>query len=77
MWLSNEDPMTVKTLHQIQQEGLDVLVEKLGTDDAIRFLQIYETGSGDWTKDRKKILENDPDKIIRSIMERRKEVPAP
>jgi hypothetical protein len=69
--------MSAKTLHQIQQEGLDVLVEKLGPDDAIRFLQIYETGSGDWTKDRKKYLENDPDKIIKSIMERRKKVPAP
>jgi len=70
--LSEEDPMSAKTLHQIQQEGLDVLVEKLGPDDAIRFFQIYETGSGDWTKDRKKILDNDPDKIIKSIMERRK-----
>jgi len=30
--------MSVKTLHQIQQEGLDVLVEKPGPDDAIRFL---------------------------------------
>jgi len=69
--------MSAKTLHQIQQEGLDVLVEKLGPDDAIRFLQIYETGSGDWTKDRKKYLENDPDKIIKSIMERRKKIPAP
>ena len=69
--------MSAKTLHQVQQEGLDVLVEKLGPDDAIRVLQIYETGSGDWTKDRKKILEKDPDKIIKSIMEKRKKVPAP
>jgi hypothetical protein len=69
--------MSTKTLHQVQQEGLDVLVEKLGPDDAIRFLRIYETGSGDWTKDRKKILEKDPDKIIKSIMEKRKKVPAP
>ncbi|WP_048068204.1 hypothetical protein [Methanoregula boonei] len=69
--------MSARTLHQIQQEGLDVLVEKLGPDDAIRFLQIYETGSGDWTKDRKKILEKDPDRIIKSIMARRKKVPAP
>jgi hypothetical protein len=67
--------MSVKTLHQIQQEGLDVLVEKLGPDDAIRFLQIYEPGSGDWTKDRKKYLDNDPDKILKRIMERRKKVP--
>ena len=69
--------MSTRTLHQIQQEGLEILVEKLGPDDAIRFLQIYETGSGDWTKDRKKILEKDPEKIIRSIMEKRKKVPAP
>ena len=69
--------MSAKTLHQVWQEGLDVLVEKLGPDDAIRFLQIYETGSGDWTVDRKKILEKDPDKIIKSIMEKRKKAPAP
>jgi hypothetical protein len=69
--------MSVKTLHQIQQEGLDVLVEKLGPDDAIRFLQIYEPGSGDWTKDRKKLLEKDPDKIIKRIMERREKLPVP
>ena len=69
--------MSGKTLHQVQQEGLEVLMENLGPDDAIRVLQIYESGSGDWTKDRKKILEKDPDKIIKSIMERRKKVPAP
>ena len=69
--------MCIKTLHQIQQEGLDVLVEKLGPDDAIRFLQIYEPGSGDWTKDRKKYLDTDPDKILTRIMERRKKLPVP
>jgi hypothetical protein len=66
-----------RSLHQIQQEGLVVLVEKLRPDDTIRFLQIYETGSGDWTKDRKKILEKDPDKIIWSIIAKRKKTPAP
>lgn len=69
--------MSVKTLHQIQQEGLDLLVEKLGPDDAIRFLQIYEPGSGDWTKDRKKYLDKDSDKILTRIMERRKKAPVP
>jgi hypothetical protein len=69
--------MSTKTLHQIQKEGLEVLVEKLGPDDALRFLQIYETGSGDWTRERKKYLETDPEKIIRNIKERRKKAPAP
>jgi hypothetical protein len=53
------------------------LVENLDPDDAIRFPRIYETGSGDWTKDRKKYPETDPDTIIKNIMERRKKVPAP
>jgi len=69
--------MSVKTLHQIQQEELDVLVEKRGPDDAIRFLQICELGSGDWTKDRKKYLDNDPDNILKIIMERREKLPLP
>lgn len=64
--------MSAKTLQQIQREGLDVLVERLGPDDAIRFLQIHEPGRGDWTKERRAILEKDPDTIIRNILERRK-----
>jgi hypothetical protein len=69
--------VSTKTIHQIQQEGPGILVEKLGPDDAVRFLQIYETGRGDWTKNRKPILVRNPDKIIRSIMARRKKVSAP
>jgi hypothetical protein len=72
-----ENKMSIKTLHQIQQEGLDILVEKIGPDDTIRFLQIYETGSGDWTKDRKKYPDTDPDIILNRIMERSKKVPVP
>ncbi|MDD1694924.1 MAG: hypothetical protein LUQ71_09390 [Methanoregula sp.] len=69
--------MSIRTLDQIQREGLEVLVKKLGPDDAIRFLQIYENGRGDWTNDRKTILEHDPETIIRSIMAKRKKSPAP
>lgn len=70
------EQMSDKPLHQIQEEGLDLLVDKLGPVDAIRFLSIYEQGSGDWTPDRKKYLETDPDIIIKNIMERRKKSPA-
>jgi hypothetical protein len=66
--------MSGKTLFQIQQEGLEVLVDKLGPADAIRFLQIYDMGSGDWTKDREKFLEKDPAILIKNIMERRKKI---
>ena len=30
------------------------------------FLQIYETGSGDWTKERKTLLEDDPIKLSKA-----------
>jgi len=40
-------------------------------------LESSDIQQGDWTKDREKILKNDPDKIIKSIMARRKKVPAP
>lgn len=38
---------------------------------------LKEAGSGDWTKDRKTILKKDLDKVVKSIMARRKKVPAP
>ena len=64
--------MTTKTLHQIQQEGFEILVEKLGPADAIRFIQNYDNGSGDWTEDRKKYPGKDFDTVVTGIMERRK-----
>lgn len=70
--VEGEISMSVKTLHQIQQEGLEVLVDKLGMADAIRFLQIYDMGSGNWTEDRKTLLERDPESLLSHIMQRRK-----
>ena len=69
--------MRMKTLREIHDEAMDALKKTLGPVDMIRFLQIYEAGSGDWTQEQKKILEKDPDKIIKSIMARRKKAPAP
>jgi len=70
-----ETKMSIKKLCQIEQEGLNVLFGKYGPDDAIRFLRIYEQEIGDWTKDRKKYLEKDPEKLIKNINERRKKQP--
>lgn len=70
--VEGEISMRVKTLHQIQQEGLEILVDKLGMADAIRFLQIYDMGSSNWTKDRKNLLERDPELLLSHIMQRRK-----
>ena len=65
--------MNIKQLAQIQHEGWNALVEKLGPVDASRFLQIYDPGSGDYTNERHSWLSDDPDEIIASVMKRRKE----
>ena len=68
---------SARTLHQIQQEGLDVLFEKLGPDDAIRFLQVYEPVSGDWAKDRKNTSTKIPIKFSNASWNAEKKIPAP
>jgi hypothetical protein len=64
--------MEAKTLNEIRIKGFQVLVKNLGPADAIRFIQSYTHGSGDYTKERKQWLEKDFDKIMADINERRK-----
>lgn len=47
----------VITLEEIRKKGYKALEEALGIVGMIRFLQQFETGSGDYTKDRKKWLD--------------------
>ncbi|MFA5160172.1 MAG: hypothetical protein WC484_06675 [Candidatus Omnitrophota bacterium] len=64
--------MEAKTLNEIRIQGFHVLVQNLGPADAIRFIQSYTHGSGDYTKERKAVLEKDFDTVVAGIMERRK-----
>ena len=60
--------MEAKTLNEIHKPGIDALVKVLGPVDAVRFLQIYDQGSGDYTKERKLWLEKDPDKYLAVVL---------
>jgi hypothetical protein len=64
--------MEVKTLNEIRIKGFRVLVKNLMPADAIRFIQSYTHGSGDYTKERKQWLDEDFDTVMASIKERRK-----
>ncbi|MBC7909240.1 MAG: hypothetical protein H7Y30_01990 [Pyrinomonadaceae bacterium] len=46
------------TQEQIRLIGLEVLARELGATGLIRFLQMYEQGSGDYTSERANILSN-------------------
>lgn len=52
------------TLYEIRTIGFEALLRELGPAGAIRFIQQYETGHGDYTRDRKKLL---PKKSVREI----------
>jgi hypothetical protein len=42
-----------RTLDEVREEGLRALRERLGRADMIRFLQQFETGSGDYAHERR------------------------
>jgi len=44
------------TPYEIRTIGFEALVRELGPAGAIRFMQQYESGQGDYTRDRKKLL---------------------
>ena len=65
--------MKTKTLHEIHTEGMDALLKALGPVDMIRFLQMFDHGKGDYTKERKQWLSNDLDEICKEIQQMQKQ----
>ena len=50
---------------ELRRRGLEILVRQLGYVDAMRFLLQYETGQGDYTRDRDQFLPPwTPDEMI-------------
>ena len=60
------------SLEQIRITGMEVLARELGIVGMIRFLQQFETGYGDYSKDRHKWLDNqNMDTVVKRIQEKR------
>ena len=55
------------TQEQVRLIGLEILGRELGATGLIRFLQLYEQGSGDYTQDRAELLN---DQTVAEISER-------
>lgn len=63
-------PMTIP---EVRREGLRVLLDRLGPADTIRFLQQFDPGRGDYTKERDALLKDlTLDGIWHELEERRK-----
>lgn len=41
-----------RTLDEVRREGLEALRQRLGRADMIRFLQQFESGKGDYARER-------------------------
>jgi hypothetical protein len=63
----------VKSINEIRKIGIDALADALGPVDMARFLQSFDMGSGDYTKERAKWLDQSLEEILGEIKERRKE----
>ena len=50
------NPETYQTPHDIAVRGFKTLVDNLGVGGALRFIQQYERGEGDYTAERKRLL---------------------
>ncbi|MCA9942250.1 MAG: hypothetical protein KC449_02150 [Anaerolineales bacterium] len=63
------------TLNEIRQKGLEVLSRELGPVGMIRFMQQFETGSGDYSVERHEWLQNETvEGIYQRIKEHRQEL---
>ncbi|MCC6361100.1 MAG: hypothetical protein IT450_20350 [Phycisphaerales bacterium] len=61
-----------RTLPEIRREGFRALVDRLGAADALRFVQQYEPGQGDYTTERHKWLDDvSIDELLAGIEKRR------
>jgi hypothetical protein len=64
--------MNTQTLtpSQLRKAGVEALAKALGPIGMVRFLQFFETGAGDYTKEREKWLDKPG---VRNIVEEIKE----
>jgi len=66
-----------RTLDQIRHEGLEALRQRLGAADMVRFLQQFETGSGDYAAQRRDWVDQTSLQQITQALERPTTRPIP
>lgn len=61
----------VRTLNHIRKIGLEKLAEALGPIGMVRFIQSYDLGSGDYTRERSRWLDESLEEVVEGIKKRR------
>ncbi len=68
--------MKAKTITEIRRDGLEVLAKNLGPIGMVRFVQSFDLGRGDYTKERSQWLPESLGEIFKEIKEKRTKVSA-
>ncbi len=58
----------IQPLTEISQRARNVLIQELGVTDAMRFLNQFQVGSGDYTHEREQLFKHDTVKRIVSAI---------
>ncbi|MCD8014829.1 MAG: hypothetical protein LUG99_16980 [Lachnospiraceae bacterium] len=61
--------VNLKKPMEVQVTGMNALKEALGPIGAVRFIQMYSPGYGDYTKEHQALPEIDPDEAIARVRE--------
>ena len=61
----------MRSTEEIRKRGIEALAEALGPVDAVRFLQSFDLGRGDYTKERDHVLGLELDEIVLGIEEKK------
>ncbi|RLG58032.1 MAG: hypothetical protein DRN95_04955 [Candidatus Hydrothermarchaeota archaeon] len=56
-----------QTLNEIRKIGIDALAKSLGPIGMVRFIQSFDLGSGDYTKERSQWLNQSMDEIVKEM----------
>jgi hypothetical protein len=60
----------ISTPEELRRKGFAALVANLGWVNAVRFIQQYESGQGDYTRERQQLLPDwDAETLIRKASE--------
>lgn len=66
----------IKTQQEIIQKGYQVLVESSGIIDALRFIQYFDSGQGDYTRSHQAILNQTPlEDILAAMKQTQSDIP--
>ena len=60
----------IKTINQVREEGFAALIKALGPGDAIRYVNSFDQGSGNYTEEKYQRPEEDFDTVVTRIRDR-------